>query len=66
MDHFLALEAVLTRTTMSRSALYRAIDTQGFPRAIKLAARTKAWSEIEVNNWMARVRETAPREGDLR
>ncbi len=56
-DRFLTLEAVLAKTTLSKSALYRLPD---FPKAARLGPRTKAWSENEINAWMARVRGAPP------
>ncbi len=48
---FLRLPAVLERTGLSRSALYRLVATDDFPAPVKLTERTSAWVESEVDAW---------------
>jgi predicted DNA-binding transcriptional regulator AlpA len=37
----------------SRMTLKRAIDTQGFPPGVLITPNARAWSEDEVNAWVA-------------
>lgn len=36
----------------SRSALYRAMDDDGFPRPVRIGRRAVAWVEAEVQAWL--------------
>ena len=50
----LRLEEVLERVPLKKPTIYRAIRLGKFPRPCKLlGARGSAWSEVEVNNWIA-------------
>lgn len=51
-DYFLRLPAVLERTGLSRSTLYRKIDEGTFPRQVHIAARCAAWRESAIDEWM--------------
>lgn len=51
-DSFLRLPAVLGRTGLSRSTLYRKIDEGTFPKQIHIAARCAAWRESAIEEWM--------------
>lgn len=62
MSDFLTLEAVVAKTTLSKSEIYRRIAAGAFPRAVILGPRTKAWDSQEVSAWQARVLASAPRE----
>ncbi|MCP4502725.1 MAG: AlpA family phage regulatory protein [Deltaproteobacteria bacterium] len=48
---FIRLPAVPEQTGLSRSALYRLVDSGDFPKAVKLTERTVAWVESEVDAW---------------
>ncbi|MCP4501771.1 MAG: AlpA family transcriptional regulator [Deltaproteobacteria bacterium] len=61
---FLRLPAVLERTGLSRSALYRLVATDDFPAPVKLTKRTSAWVESEVEAW--NVRKVLERDGHFR
>lgn len=63
MRDFLSLDAVIAKTTLSKSEIYRRTAVGSFPRAIVLGPRTKAWDSHELDQWMERVIATAPREG---
>ena len=57
----LHLREVLSRTSLSRSTVYRlmALGEGSFPQAVKLGART-SWVESEVQDWIdARIAERA-------
>ncbi|HEU5068012.1 MAG TPA: AlpA family phage regulatory protein [Sphingomicrobium sp.] len=51
-DRILRLNTVLDRTGLSRSTLYRKIQTGSFPRQVKIAARCAGWRESAVNAWL--------------
>ena len=49
---FLKLQAVMSITGMSRSSIYLAISEGTFPKQINLGARSIAFLESEVQEWM--------------
>lgn len=51
-DRILRLNAVLDRTGLSRSTLYRKVEMGTFPRQIKLSTRCAGWRESAVSDWM--------------
>jgi prophage regulatory protein len=51
-DRILRLNAVLDRTGLSRSTLYRKIERGAFPRQVKIAERCAGWRESAVADWM--------------
>lgn len=51
-ERILRIEAVLERTGLSRSRLYRKIANRTFPRQLKIAARCAGWKESAVNDWL--------------
>lgn len=51
-DRILRLPAVLDRTGLSRSTLYRKIQEGTFPKQIALGVRTAGWRESAVCMWM--------------
>lgn len=51
-DRILRLRAVLDRTGLSRSTLYRKIQEGRFPRQIALGVRSAGWRESAVSAWM--------------
>lgn len=51
-DSFLRLPAVLSATGMTRATIYRRIEAGAFPRQVKIAPRTVAWRQSEIENWM--------------
>ena len=46
------LPEVLELTKISRTTLYRLMETGEFPRPIKLGQRARAWRVEEVTNWL--------------
>ena len=50
-DRILRLNAVLDRTGLSRSTLYRKIADGTFPRQIRISRRCAGWREHEVEQW---------------
>lgn len=51
-DRILRLNAVLDRTGLSRSTLYRKIQTGSFPAQVRIATRCTGWRESAINAWM--------------
>jgi prophage regulatory protein len=51
-DRIHRLEAVLQRTGLSRSTLYRKIQAGSFPPQIKIAERCAGWRESDLQRWL--------------
>ena len=51
-DRILRLPAVLDRTGLSRSTLYRKIQEGTFPKQIALGVRTAGWRKLSIAAWM--------------
>ncbi|MEZ8880022.1 AlpA family transcriptional regulator [Vibrio lentus] len=49
---FLKLKEVMQKTALSRSAIYRKMNDDEFPKSITLGERAVAWVEKEVDEWM--------------
>ncbi len=47
------ISAVLEKTGLSRSQLYRLIQRGEFPKPAKLSERSAAWNEGAVDAWLA-------------
>jgi len=52
-DRIIRLKAVLARTGLSRSTLYRKIGDGTFPRQIPISAHGAGWHESAVDRWVA-------------
>jgi prophage regulatory protein len=48
----LRLSEVLHLTALSRSSIYRLMEAGSFPASINLSARSVAWVEEEVQEWI--------------
>ncbi len=51
-ERILRINAVLDRTGLTRSTLYRKVAAGTFPRQVKLSARCAGWQESAVNAWL--------------
>jgi prophage regulatory protein len=51
-DRILRLNAVLDRTGLSRSTLYRKMQDGTFPRSFKISTRCAGWREAAIEAWM--------------
>lgn len=51
-DRILRIKAVLDRTGLSRSTLYRKIQSGTFPKQVRISTRCAGWRESAVNAWM--------------
>ncbi|KIF46299.1 transcriptional regulator [Vibrio owensii 47666-1] len=49
---FLKLKEVMAKTALSRSAIYRKMNEDAFPKSVNLGDRAVAWVESEVDDWM--------------
>ncbi|WP_218770796.1 AlpA family transcriptional regulator, partial [Vibrio parahaemolyticus] len=49
---FLKLKEVIEKTALSRSAIYRKMSEDDFPKSVNLGDRAVAWVESEVDDWM--------------
>ena len=49
---FLKLKEVMQKTALSRSAIYRKMNEEDFPKSVSLGDRAVAWVESEVDEWM--------------
>ena len=53
LERILRLGAVLDRTGLSRSTLYRKMEEGTFPRQIKISVHGAGWHESAVSRWIA-------------
>jgi len=51
-SRILRLKAVLERTGLSRSTLYRKIQVGTFPKQLRISTRCTGWREAEVEQWL--------------
>jgi prophage regulatory protein len=51
-SRILRLKAVLARTGLSRSILYRKIDHGKFPRQVRISERCIGWRESDLERWL--------------
>jgi prophage regulatory protein len=51
-DRILRLPAVLDRTGLSRSTLYRKIQNGTFPRQVAISTRCAGWRESAIVAWL--------------
>jgi prophage regulatory protein len=52
-DRIVRIDAVLDRTGLSRSTIYRIIQQGTFPKSVKLNGHARGWPESELNRWIA-------------
>ena len=48
----LKIQKVIELSTLSRSTIYRLVETGKFPRPVKLTTRTIGWVEEEVRDFL--------------
>ncbi len=51
-DRILRIKAVLERTGLSRSTMYRKMQNGTFPRNVQISTRCAGWRESAVTDWM--------------
>ncbi len=59
IDSFSRISAVVKRTGMGRSTIYRKIKEGTFPKNIKLSERTSVFSDLEVSAWIEEQKQKA-------
>lgn len=65
MHRLLRLPDVMARTGLKRSQIYCSMKTGDFPQSCKIGPASVAWSEAEVDEWIAgRLSRRAARPGD--
>ena len=52
-DRIIRLKAVLARTGLSRSTIYRKIAEGTFPAQLKISAHGIGWHQSDINRWIA-------------
>ena len=52
IDRILRLNAVLDRTGLSRSTMYRKIQQGTFPAQVRIATRCTGWRESAIKAWL--------------
>lgn len=53
-ERILRLSAVLDRTGLSRSTLYRLMNAGAFPAQVRIAQRCVGWREAHIDAWLER------------
>ncbi|MFL0797262.1 MAG: AlpA family transcriptional regulator [Cellvibrionaceae bacterium] len=48
----LRLQEVISTTGLSRSSIYRLIESDEFPKSVQLGGRSVAWVDEEINDWL--------------
>lgn len=51
-DRILRIKAVLDRTGLSRSTLYRKVQNGTFPKQVQISTRCAGWRESAIHAWM--------------
>ncbi len=54
-EALLKIQAVLQRTSLSKSTLYAKIKEGTFPEPVRLGARCSRWKSSELDNWLSHV-----------
>jgi prophage regulatory protein len=52
-SRILRLRAVLDRTGLSRSTLYRKVERGTFPMQVRISERCIGWRESDVERWLS-------------
>ena len=52
-DRIIRLKAVLARTGLSRSTIYRKIAEGTFPRQIRISVNGAGWKGSDISRWIA-------------
>lgn len=51
-DRILRIKAVLQRTGLSRSTMYRKMQNGTFPRNVQISTRCAGWRESAIGAWL--------------
>ena len=55
MNRLIRLKEVMDVTALSRSAIYRKMDSGDFPQSVSIGDRAVAWVEKDVSDWIESV-----------
>jgi len=66
MQAILRIPAVMARTGLARSTIYRRISQGTFPKPVRLGpgARASGWIESEINDWLNQCIEASRKAGN--
>lgn len=56
----LRLPAVIRRTGLSRSTIYRLMSEKQFPRPVKLSERAIGWRGSDIDQWSSSLTQASP------
>lgn len=51
-DRILRIKAVLERTSLSRSTMYRKMQNGTFPKNVRISTRCAGWRESAIVEWL--------------
>lgn len=51
-QHLLRIKDVVTKTTLSRTTIYRLVADGKFPAPTRLSHRVSVWQSLAVEQWM--------------
>jgi prophage regulatory protein len=51
-DRIIRIKAVLERTGLSRSTMYRKMQNGTFPKNLQISTRCAGWRESAINAWL--------------
>lgn len=54
------LRDVLAATRLSRSSVYRLLNTGNFPQPVRIGPRAVAWHVSDINQWVANLKPHRP------
>ncbi|HEC07861.1 MAG TPA: AlpA family transcriptional regulator [Thiolapillus brandeum] len=63
MQAILRLPAVMARTGLARSTIWRRVSEGTFPKPIKLGPRATGWIESEIDEWLNQCIEASRKTG---
>ena len=52
-DRILRIKAVLERTGLKRSTMYRKMQNGSFPKNVQISVRCAGWRESAITDWLA-------------
>lgn len=60
---FIRMPEVISTVGLSRSEIYRRMESGDFPQSVSLGARAVAWTEESVQEWMNQIIRVSESEG---
>ena len=62
LDRIIRLKTVLSRTSLSRSTIYRKVAEGTFPPQIRISVNGAGWRESDIDRWIANPAAWRPKE----